>query len=109
MRKDDSGSRLTPTNSFNLDRINQINNFETGNTATLGFNYDVKEKNIDKFNFSVAKIISEKENKKISTKTGLDEKLSDFFCLIFLGVWRKDTLIINFNQSPKAPFQFSID
>ena len=77
MRKDDSGSRLTPTNSFNLDRINQINNFETGNTATLGFNYDVKEKNIDKFNFSVAQIISEKENKKISTKTGLDEKLSD--------------------------------
>lgn len=77
MRKDESGSRLTPTNSFNLDRINQINNFETGNTATLGFDYDIKEKNIDKFNFSVAQIISDKGNKKISTKTSLDEKLSD--------------------------------
>ena len=77
MRKEDSGSRLTPIDAFNLDRVNNINNFETGNTATLGFDYDIKKDNVDKFNFSVAQIISEKENKKMSSESSMDEKLSD--------------------------------
>tara|TARA_B100001057_G_scaffold496277_1_gene597318 strand:- start:7179 stop:9578 length:2400 start_codon:yes stop_codon:yes gene_type:complete len=77
MRKETSGSRLTPINAFNLDRLNTINNFETGNTATLGFDYDIKKKDIDKFNFSVAQIINEKENKKLAQKSSLDEKISD--------------------------------
>ena len=77
MRKETSGSRLTPIDAFNLDRLNTINNFETGNTATLGFDYDIKKKDIDKFNFSVAQIINEKENKKLAQKSSLDEKISD--------------------------------
>ena len=43
MRKEDSGSRLTPIDAFNLDRLNTINNFETGNTATIGFDYNLKQ------------------------------------------------------------------
>ena len=35
------------------------------------------EKNNKKFDFSIAQIINEKENKKMASKTGLDEKLSD--------------------------------
>ena len=68
MRKEKTESTLTPINAFNLDRMNTTNNFETGNTATLGFDYDIKKNDIDKFNFSVAQIINEKENKKINTK-----------------------------------------
>ncbi len=77
MRKETNGSRLTPIDAFNLDRLNTINNFETGNTATLGFDYDIKKEDIDKFNFSVAQIINEKENKKLAQKSSLDEKISD--------------------------------
>ena len=58
--KRETNSTLTPINAFNLDRMNTTNNFETGNTATLGFDYDRKN-DIDKFNFSVAQIINEKE------------------------------------------------
>ena len=77
MRKEEEGSRLTSIDAFNLDRLNKINNFETGNTATVGFNYDIEKDGINKFNFSVAQIINEKENKKLNSKTSLDEKLSD--------------------------------
>ena len=30
MRKETSGSKLDPINAFSLDRLNNINNFETG-------------------------------------------------------------------------------
>ena len=77
MRKEDQNSRLTAVNAFNMSRLDNINNFETGNTATLGFDYEIKKNNLDKFNFSVAQIINEKENKKLASNTSLDEKLSD--------------------------------
>ena len=76
MRNEDSGSRLTPLKAFTLDRISKSDNFETGLSGTFGFDYE-NIKNDKKFDFSVAQIISEKENKKMPTKTGLDEKLSD--------------------------------
>ena len=59
-----------------MDRLDNINNFETGLSATVGFDYEINE-NSKKFDFSVAQIISEKENKKMASKTSLDEKLSD--------------------------------
>ena len=77
MSKEEDGFILSPSRAFDIDRLNNINNFETGNSATLGFDFNIKEKNIDKFNFSVAQIINENENKKQNSKTSLDEKLSD--------------------------------
>ncbi len=77
MRQEENGSRLTVTNAFNLERLENNTNFETGNTATVGFDYSIKNKDIEKFNFSVAQIINEKENKKLHDKSSLDEKLSD--------------------------------
>jgi LPS-assembly protein len=78
MRKETSGSRLKPTNAFNIERTNNNNNFETGLTGTIGFDYEIKNKNnIKEFDFSVAQIISEKENKKMSSESSMDEKLSD--------------------------------
>ena len=76
MRKEDSGSKLDPYKAYSLDRLDNINNFETGLTATLGFDYKIKNTNHD-FDFSVAQIISEEENKKMSSQSSLDEKLSD--------------------------------
>ena len=59
-----------------MDRLDNINNFETGLSTTIGFDYEVKQKNRE-FDFSVAQIINKKENKKMASETSLDEKLSD--------------------------------
>ena len=44
--------------------------------ATVGFDYKIN-KNDKNFDFSFAQVINEKENKKMSSETSLDEKLSD--------------------------------
>ena len=51
-------------------------NFETGLISTIGFDYKI-DKNNRNFDFSIAQIINDEENKKMPTKTSLDEKLSD--------------------------------
>ena len=99
MRKENEGSRLSPETAYNLDKLSSINNFETGNSVTLGFDYDVKNNNTNKFNFSVAQIISEKENKKQSSKTSLDEKLSDLV----------GSASYNISENIKLTNNFSID
>ena len=63
MRKESSGIRLNPINAFSLDRLNNLNNFETGLSSTIGFDYKIKNKDRD-FDFSVAQILSEKKTKK---------------------------------------------
>ena len=76
MRKETSGSKLNPINAFSMDRLGNINNFETGASATLGLDYNIKD-NFKEFDFSVAQVISQEENKKMASRTSLDEKLSD--------------------------------
>ena len=76
MRKEEDGFILNPITAFNIDKLSNNNNFETGLSSTIGLDYNIKEKNRE-FDFSVAQIINESENKKMATKTGLDEKLSD--------------------------------
>ena len=76
MRKEEDGSKLDPIRAFNMNKLDNINNFETGLSSSVGLNYKVKNKEKE-FNFSVAQVISEKENKQMSSKSSLDEKLSD--------------------------------
>ena len=76
MRKETDGYRLNPISAFNINRLENKNNFETGLSGTLGFDYKIEKANSE-LDFSVAQIINEKENKKMHSKTGLDEKLSD--------------------------------
>ena len=76
MRKEEDGSKLDPIRAFNMNKLDNINNFETGLSSSVGLNYKVKNKEKE-FDFSIAQVISEKENKQMSSKSSLDEKLSD--------------------------------
>ncbi len=76
MRKETDGFRLNPISAFNINRLENKNNFETGLSSTMGFDYKIKKENSE-LDFSIAQVISEIENKKMHSKTGLDEKLSD--------------------------------
>ena len=96
MRKENEGFRLNPINAFSLDRINNLNNFETGLSATFGFDYNFSNKNNSRnFDFSVAQIINEKENKKMASKTSLDEKLSDIVGSVDYEI--NDVFDLNYN------------
>ena len=52
-------------------------NFEKGLSGSVGLNYKIKNNDKKEFDFSIAQVINEKENKKMSSKSSLDEKLSD--------------------------------
>ena len=77
MRQEESGSILNPKSAFSMNRIANINNYETGISSTIGVDYKIKKNKETKFDFSLAQIINEKENKKMSDKSSLNEKLSD--------------------------------
>ena len=77
MRKETDGTRLNTSDLFSLNRLNNINNFENGLNATIGFDYEIDGKNND-FSFTGGQIINNKENKKMAPITSLDEKVSDF-------------------------------
>ena len=76
MRKESDGSRLSHLNVFSLDRLSSADNFESGASATLGFEYEVKDSNKE-FDFTLAQVINEKENKQMPNSSSLNEKLSD--------------------------------
>ena len=38
-------AELDPLSAFGLNRISNLNNYETGLSTTIGFDYDIKDKN----------------------------------------------------------------
>ena len=76
MRKENNGFRLNNLNIYDMNRVDNINNFEGGLNATIGFDYELEKANKN-FDFSLGQIINEKENKNMSSTSSLDEKLSD--------------------------------
>lgn len=76
MRKEDNGFRLNNLNIFNMNRIDELNNFENGLSATIGMNYEL-EKATNKYDISLAQVINEKENKNMSPTSSLNQKFSD--------------------------------
>ena len=98
MRKENEGFLLNPEKAFSMDRLENNNNFETGFTGTVGLDYNYI-KNDKEFDFSLAQIINSKENKKMSSKTSLDEKLSDI-----VGSTK-----YNLNERINLNYNFSID
>jgi len=77
MKQETSGGRINNLNIFNLNRTSSNDNFENGLSATLGFDYEI-DNNERKFSFSGGQIINQKENKKMTSESSLNEKLSDF-------------------------------
>jgi LPS-assembly protein len=100
MREEKQGNRLNPGKAFSLNRISNINNYETGLSGTYGFDYKIKN-DLSNFNFSLAQVINEKENKKMADKTSLNEKLSDIVGSASLGLNRYN---INYNFSVDQNF-----
>ena len=76
MRQEENGSKLNPTSAFSMNKSNNVNNFEKGLSSSIGIDYKIKNKKTD-FDFSVAQVINDMENKKMSSESSLDEKLSD--------------------------------
>ena len=99
MRKETDGSRLESSSAFNVNRLDSENNFETGLTGTFGFDYKIETKNEKEFDFSIAQIISEKENKKMASITSLDEKLSDLV----------GSTSVKLNENFSLNYNFSLD
>ena len=75
MRQEDDDTKLDPTRVFSMNKVNNINNFEKGLNATIILIIKLKVK--EEFDFSVAQVVNEIENKKMSSESSLDEKLSD--------------------------------
>ena len=57
------GYKLDPISAFSMDRLQIFNNFETGTSGTVGFDYKLKKNDINKLDFSMAQILNEKNNK----------------------------------------------
>ena len=98
MRQLSSGSKLDPDSAFDLNRINNNNNYETGISSTVGFDYKIKKMNKN-FDFSLAQVINEKENKKMADITSLNEKLSDLV----------GSMKLDINEYTKFNYDFSLD
>ena len=98
MRKQDDGPILDVLNAFSLDRLSNSAELETGLSATIGFDYEMK-KNNKKHSLSMAQIFNEKENKKMASKTSLDEKASDV-----VGTYN-----FNLNENIDFSYNFNID
>ena len=81
-----------------IEDLDNINNYETGLSSTVGFDYKIK-KNDRNFDFSVAQIINEKENKKMSQESSLDEKLSDL----------TGSTVYEINNNVNLSYNFSVD
>ena len=98
MRKEVDGDRMDVERAFSIDRTYDNKNFETGLSSTIGVDYNFKKNNKD-FDFSIAQIINEKENKNLHDKTSLDEKLSDLM----------GSANFKFNENLSFNYNFNID
>ena len=74
---------------------NHLNNFETGLTGTFGLDYEIKN-NDKNFDFSIAQIVNNEENKKMSSESSLDEKLSDLVGEVNVDIAKNINLKYNF-------------
>ncbi len=95
MRKEENDSKLNPAKAFGLDRLNNNDNFETGLSATIGFDYEIRERD-KRIDVSVSQIFNQKENKNMPTSMGLDEKISDLVGTTKYEINEKLSLNYNF-------------
>ena len=96
---------LSYSNLFNLNKINNIDQVDTGSSVSLGFDFKIsnlnenKEIKNDKFKFSLGQIISAQENRNMPSKSTLNEKMSDLI----------GETTINLNDNFKISNSFLLD
>jgi LPS-assembly protein len=95
MKKEPDGARIDTSNIFTMDRLENLNQFETGLSATLGFDYEFENYNKN-FLLSMGQIINEKEDKDFPSSSSLDEKLSDVVGKTSLEINKKFTFNYDF-------------
>ena len=101
----DKSTELSFSNLFKLNKINNIDEVDTGTSLSLGFDYKIKDldnnKKIkgEKFSFSLGQVISAEQNRDLPSKSTLNEKLSDV-----LG-----NVSLNLNENTKFSSNFKID
>ena len=96
MRQEETSSKLSVNNAFNINRVDNIKNYEAGLSATLGLDYNTKVGSSSELDFSIAQVVNENENKKMASKSSLDEKLSDLVGTVSFKPNNKTNLNLNF-------------
>ena len=94
MKKEIDGNRLYLSDVFSLNRSSKNENFENGLNLGIGFDYEIDNKNYD-FNLSMGQVLNERENRKMSSISSLDEKISDLVGESSLKV--NENLKLNYN------------
>ena len=115
---DESGANkiLNYADVYSTDRLNNIDNPETGGSIGYGFDYELNKKNSDnlnilKTNFSIGQVLSNVRNEKMPIKSSLNEKTSNivgnfnFFLdqSIFKNEAKDEETKKNFTPSQKTP------
>ena len=78
-----NNTTLNYSNLYSLNKINSIDEVDTGSSLSLGFDFKVsdlnknKEVKSDKFKFSLGQVINAEENRDMPSKSTLNEKMSD--------------------------------
>ena len=96
MRQETGGTKLTPDRAFSIDRSEQNYNLEKGLSATVGFDFEIKDEDKN-FEFSIGQIISDKENTSMGSTTSLNDKLSDLVASSNLKIGNNLDLQYNFS------------
>ena len=93
----DTERYINVDNIFDVNRLGINDSFEGGNSLTLGIDY--KKQNInnenDYFNFQIASVIRDDEEKNIPSRTSLNEKNSNIFGALDYAL--SDKLKIDYN------------
>ena len=85
---------------FQINRINEDDMIEGGNSLTLGFDYKIKDdKDLEKINLSIGQVYRLEENKDLPDNSSIGNKTSDF-----IGKFK-----IKPNQTFDLNHSFSID
>ena len=94
----DTERYINVDNIFDVNRLGINDSFEAGNSLTLGIDY--KKQNInnenDYFNFQIASVIRDDEEKNIPSRTSLNEKNSNIFGALDYALSDKFKIDYNF-------------
>ncbi len=103
MRNTENGNRLSYSNLFNLNKVNEPDIVESGLSSSIGFEYkknilnDQNQLGDEVFSLSAGQVISDKENMDIPSNTSLDQKFSDIVGEATYKI--SDTVNLNYNFS----------